>query len=76
MRAPSIQIGLNLNKLNNGGDGGIGEALPHRYAITCGAPSPLRYVEPGSHPPARCASSLIWLRQMAETAGFEPAEPF
>ena len=50
MRAPSIQIGLNLNKLNNGGDGGIGEALPHRYAITCGAPSPLRYVEPGSHP--------------------------
>ena len=98
----------------NGGDGGIGEALPHRCAITCGAPSPLRFVEPGSHPcspsesaapnggdaglvrpcltsnlrvlrcassnrvliPARQASHLIWLRQMAETAGFEPAEPF
>ena len=34
----------------NGGDGGIGEAMPHRCAITCGAPSPLRFVEPGSHP--------------------------
>jgi hypothetical protein len=52
--------------------------MPHRCAITCGAPSPLPKVAPSNYVliPARCASSTIGLRPMAEKEGFEPPVPF
>ena len=37
----------------NGGKEGLVRQVPYRCAITCGAPSPLRYVELRSHHPAR-----------------------
>ena len=47
---------------------------PHRCAITCGAPSPLRCVELRSNPCSQ-ASTLIWLRQMAKKEGLVRPAP-